>query len=235
MMSTKVGFGLLALAAVASAADKSLLSVKIVDRRDSATDYSYTIPSKFYANSTSTVNCGADFIGVNCYGGSTTTASAIGPRTIAYQVSGATLTLQMADGRIVVANCQSKYQLRFDYINRRSCRTPLVDDIEADFNGNNAKLIWPVSIDGKKVESETYKILGIFGGRQNQAAGASTEPAPVVQPPVAPSPVAAPTPSATPPSLFDVTFTSTPPNALVTISRQPIGRTPFITRHTPGI
>jgi len=39
---------------------------------------------------------------------------------------------------------------------------PLVDDIEAEFNGNKAKLQWPVSIDGKKIESETYKILGVL-------------------------------------------------------------------------
>jgi hypothetical protein len=37
-----------------------------------------------------------------------------------------------------------------------------VDSIEADFNGDNAKLIWPVSLDGKKMQSETYKILGIL-------------------------------------------------------------------------
>jgi len=42
--------------------------------------------------------------------------------------------------------------------NRRSCRTPLVDSIQAAFNGDNAKLIWPVSLDGKKMQSETYKI-----------------------------------------------------------------------------
>ena len=27
---------------------------------------------------------------------------------------------------------------------------------------DNAKLIWPVSLDGKKMQSETYKILGIL-------------------------------------------------------------------------
>jgi len=29
--------------------------------------------------------------------------------------------------------------------NRRSCRLPLVDDIEAEFKGDKAKLEWPVS------------------------------------------------------------------------------------------
>jgi hypothetical protein len=39
---------------------------------------------------------------------------------------------------------------------------PIVDNIQADFKGGNAKLIWPVSLDGKKMESETYKILGVL-------------------------------------------------------------------------
>ncbi len=39
---------------------------------------------------------------------------------------------------------------------------PLIDVIQADFKGKNAKLIWPVSLDGKKTESETYTILGIL-------------------------------------------------------------------------
>jgi hypothetical protein len=52
--------------------------------------------------------------------------------------------------------------------NRRSCRTPIVDNIEADFKGDNAKLIWPVSLDGKKMESETYKILGVLDKPKNE-------------------------------------------------------------------
>jgi hypothetical protein len=31
-----------------------------------------------------------------------------------------------------------------------------------EFSEDKAKLKWPVSIDGKKIESETYKILGIL-------------------------------------------------------------------------
>jgi hypothetical protein len=39
---------------------------------------------------------------------------------------------------------------------------PLVNEIQAEFDGDKAKLQWPVSIDGKKTESETYKILAIL-------------------------------------------------------------------------
>jgi hypothetical protein len=38
---------------------------------------------------------------------------------------------------------------------------PLVDTIQAEFNGDKAKLIWVVSLDGKKTQSETYKVLAI--------------------------------------------------------------------------
>jgi len=30
------------------------------------------------------------------------------------------------------------------------------------FEGDNAKLMWIVSIDGRKIESETYKILAVL-------------------------------------------------------------------------
>jgi len=78
--------------------------------------------------------------------------------------NGATFTLQLPDGRLAIVNCESKFaeHMAGRVGDRRSCRTPLVDSIEADFNGDNAKLIWPVSLDGKKMQSETYKILGIL-------------------------------------------------------------------------
>ncbi|MGH9685159.1 MAG: hypothetical protein ACRD4S_16290 [Candidatus Acidiferrales bacterium] len=46
----------------------------------------------------------------------------------------------------------------------RSCRVPLVDEFEADFHGDKAKLIWPTSLDGKKTASETYRIIAVAKG-----------------------------------------------------------------------
>jgi hypothetical protein len=45
---------------------------------------------------------------------------------------------------------------------RRSCKIPPANNIEVQFHGDKAKLKWPVSIDGKKLESETYKILAVL-------------------------------------------------------------------------
>ena len=79
---------------------------------------------------------------------------------------GATLTLQLPNGDTAVVNCSSKFQERFAGPgNVRSCRVPLVDSFEADFNGDKAKLMWPVSLDGKKTASETYKIIAVFKGK----------------------------------------------------------------------
>jgi hypothetical protein len=80
-----------------------------------------------------------------------------------FHVSGATLTLQLPDGRRAVVNCTYKFaeHMAGPIGNRRSCRVPLVDTIEAEFHGDAAKLFWVVSLDGKKVQSETYKILAV--------------------------------------------------------------------------
>jgi hypothetical protein len=88
------------------------------------------------------------------------------PQTRTYTVTGATLTLQLPDRRLVRVTCESKYSLRFDYINRRSCRTPPADEVTAEFNGNEAKLIWSVSLDNRKTQSETYTILNIVPPRR---------------------------------------------------------------------
>ncbi|MFY9741083.1 MAG: hypothetical protein WA252_11820 [Candidatus Sulfotelmatobacter sp.] len=75
---------------------------------------------------------------------------------------GATLTLKLPNGDSAVVNCTSKFRERFAGPgNVRSCRVPLVDDFVADFSGDKAKLIWPVSLDGKKNATETYKIIAV--------------------------------------------------------------------------
>jgi hypothetical protein len=110
------------------------LDVKIIDRQDKEDSYEY---AAIYNN------------------------AAVGKT---FQVHGATFTLQLPDGRLAIVNCESKFaeHMAGHAGNRRSCRMPIVDNIQADFKGGNAKLIWPVSLDGKKMESETYKILGVL-------------------------------------------------------------------------
>jgi hypothetical protein len=110
------------------------LDVKIIDRQDREDEYAY---AAVYNN----VAVGKSF-----------------------KVHGATFTLQLPDGRLAIVNCESKFaeHMAGRVGNRRSCRTPVADTIQADFTGDHAKLIWPVSLDGKKMQSETYRILGIL-------------------------------------------------------------------------
>ena len=149
----------------ATRATTQRLNVKIVDRHTSDTNYSYVIPGRVFTQTNVHASCLGYGNIVNCYGSGTTTGVIAPPLPVSYTVRGATFTLALPDGRFAVVNCDSKYALRGDYINTRSCRMPLVDDIRAEFKGDGAKLIWSVSLDGKKEKSETYKILSIISGR----------------------------------------------------------------------
>lgn len=141
--------GLVLCAALAAAQE---MNVKVIDRQESDTEYTYQPGVHASSRTTS--------------GGSTppnTTTTASPTKFSSFQVSGATLSLQLPDGRVAVVNCDSKFQQHLaGHPARRSCRTPPIDEIKADFKGSSAKLSWPVSVDGKKVESETYRILGVI-------------------------------------------------------------------------
>jgi len=147
---------------VPSSAQK--LNVKIIDRQDNETDYTYVVPAQWFSNSNTNVNCGGTDTNVNCNGTTNTTGTVSPAHQVPYHVRGATLTLQLPDGRGAVVNCESKFKERMAGRsgNHRSCRIPLVENIEAEFKGDNAKLIWVVSLDGKKMQSETYKVLAVL-------------------------------------------------------------------------
>ena len=76
-------------------------------------------------------------------------------------VRGAVLVLKLRDGRLANVACESKYALQGNGVNRRSCRIPGGNQLWAEFQGDKAKLTWLVSLDGSKVESETYNLTGI--------------------------------------------------------------------------
>jgi hypothetical protein len=154
---------LLLVCAVPASAQK--VQVKIIDRQDHDTDYSYVVPGHLYATSNANVNCNGTDSSVNCSGSGTTSGYSTPAYGVPFHVRGATFSLQLPDGRIAVVNCDAKFAEHFagPRGNHRNCREPIVDDIEANFHGDNAKLEWVVSLDGKKTESETYKVLGILG------------------------------------------------------------------------
>jgi hypothetical protein len=122
--------------------------------------YAFMIPG--YART----NCSASGFGSTVTGG----CSKVGQDSavLQYTVRGATLLLLLPDARMVVANCDSKTNWGWSLNAHRSCRVPLQGTvIDADFNGSKVNLKWSVSLDGRKKEGETYKILGILGVRKN--------------------------------------------------------------------
>jgi hypothetical protein len=148
-----------------------ILSVSIVDRKTSDSSYRYVAPATITSISRLDSNCSgyatnftpySTNVNVNCSGSARSEAVVNPSREYGYSVTGATFALKLPDGRHVIVNCESKYALKGDHINRRSCRIPMIDEIRVEFNADKAKLMWPTSIDGRKIESETYKILAIF-------------------------------------------------------------------------
>src|ERR1700733_11172376 len=95
----------------ASSASAQKLNVKIIDRQDKEDSYDYVA---VYNN--------------------------VAVRKT-FRVHGATFTLQLPDGRLAIVNCESKFaeHMAGHAGNRRSCRAPVVESIQADFNGGNAK------------------------------------------------------------------------------------------------
>lgn len=160
------------------------LAVKIINRQDNETDYSYVVPGYWTSNSNASVNCFGTTNTVNCNGQARTAGLSTPAQQVSFHVRGATLSVQLPDGRVAVVNCESKFAERLagPRGNHRSCRVPLVDDIDAEFKGDKAKLFWPVSMDGRKLQSETYTILGVLS--QSKIAAPAAAPLAAAKPPV---------------------------------------------------
>ena len=163
----KLAIAGLILTCVGTAAAQKF-DVKIVDHRDSESDYSYVVSSHFSSESNTQVNCYSS----SCNGSTSTSGYVTPAHEVPFHVRGATLTLQLPDGRLAVVNCESKFAERFagPQGNHRSCRVPLVEEVEVDFHADKAKLEWVVSLDGKKRQSETYKVLAVLPTPSVQAA-----------------------------------------------------------------
>jgi len=88
---------------------------------------------------------------VNCNGQPQRPVQARLPSKCQYHVRGTTFSSQLPDARVAVVNCESKFaeHLAGPAGNHRNCRVPLVYNIKAEFNGDKAKLVWVVSLDGR--------------------------------------------------------------------------------------
>lgn len=166
-MKSHVFIAVLLFPICASLAFGQKMDVKIIQRQSAETTYDYVVAGYSSSSSHANANCNAYGNTANCSGSSTANVYTIPPREVSFNVMGATYSLLLPDGRVAIVNCVSKFQERMagPAGNHRSCRMPLVDDIQADFKGNKAKLSWVVSLDGRKRESETYSILAVLPKR----------------------------------------------------------------------
>jgi len=139
------------------------MSVKIIKRQDGLTAYNFSVAGRSDTTTQTRVKCKDGSWDTKCTKTTTTETQYVAPQQGTYSVTGATLSLLLQDGRVAVVNCVSKLSLFTPGPQtQRSCRIPPVDDIQAEFKGKNAKLAWPVSVDGLKLESETYKIVALL-------------------------------------------------------------------------
>ncbi|HEX2713333.1 MAG TPA: hypothetical protein VHM88_14130 [Candidatus Acidoferrales bacterium] len=147
------------LLALPVGAKKLKVPVRIVEQRESGQEFVISYPGYQSANCTGSAYGSQTYaVGqANCYGMSMPG----GQRN--YTVRGYALTLLLPDQRMVVVTCEKKTNWTEWSMNwYRSCRHPTTTTLDAEFNGDKAKLEWSVSLDGSKKQSETYKIVAIL-------------------------------------------------------------------------
>lgn len=160
-----LGLVVLSLTFSVMQATAQTVEASVLYRQDSDNRYIAVIPGYSGPESDITGACLLDPDPANC-----PTIAANGTNDNPnYMLIGTTLSLLLPDGRVAVVNCQNRYSARGTYINRRSCGMPMVPRVEAEFNGPLAKLTWSAGPDGKKTESETYKVVAMLSRRTDTA------------------------------------------------------------------
>jgi hypothetical protein len=156
-MWVAAALAILSLASCVPPASAQKLDATVLYRQNSDTDYSAVVPGY-----SATTDCAADITNPDC--AAPAHAPGLNPAMgeLAINVVGTTLSLLLPDGRVAVVNCVNKYSSRGTYINRRSCGMPLVEHVQAEIKGSSAKLEWPIGTDGRKTESETYRIVALL-------------------------------------------------------------------------
>jgi hypothetical protein len=152
------GLALFSLAFGSALVSAQKIEARVLYRQNSEGNYAALIPNQEGILPDGIVDCAADIANQACEGPSQPAA----PGQPLLNVSGTTLSLLLPDGKVAVVNCVNKYSSRSDMIVRRSCAMPMVEHVEADFEGPRAKLKWLVGPDGRKTESETYKVVALL-------------------------------------------------------------------------
>lgn len=168
-----LGLVALSLAFSVRSAFAQKLDVSVLYRQDSDSRYVAVIPGYTGPESDITGACMLDPDPANCPK-IDATASNDKP---SYLLIGTTLSLQLPDGRVALVNCQNqnRYSSKGIPNNRHTCGMPMVQHVQAEFAGQNAKLEWPIGADGRKTETEMYKVVAMLEKRTDTARVSSDE------------------------------------------------------------
>ena len=101
-------FGLILVCAIPASAQK--LAVKIIDRQEHDSNYTYFVPGHSYSNTNANANCNGDETNVNCSGTSTT-------NTTSHACAARVIQCARRDDFAVVARrshcrCELRHQIR---------------------------------------------------------------------------------------------------------------------------
>jgi len=173
--STWLAFALAAISPIFSiqSARAQKLDASVLYRQDSDVAYHAVIPGYSGPNADVTGACTLDPDPANCPAPRNSADTSAEPT---YTLIGTTLSLGLPDGRIAVVNCVDRHSTRGTYINRHSCGMPLVERVGVEFSGRSAKLSWPAAPDGKRTETETYRVVAVLAKPADNNQVASTEP-----------------------------------------------------------
>ena len=147
------------------------IEASVLYRQDSDNRYIAVVPGYSGPDADITGACMLDPDPENC----PAVDSASERGEVNYLLVGTTLSLLLPDGRVALVNCVNRYSAKGTYVNRRSCGMPMVEHVEAEFIGQSAKLKWQVGTDGKKIESETHKVVAMLEKRTESARVSTSE------------------------------------------------------------
>ena len=160
-----LGLTAFSLACSVPTASAQKVEASVLYRQDSDNQYIAVVPGYSGPDSDITGACLLDPDPANCP--KVNSSSETGNPN--YMLTGTTLSLLLPDGRVALVNCQNRYSSKGTYITHHSCGMPMVQRVEADITGQVAKLTWPVGTDGKKIETETYKVIAMLDKRTDTA------------------------------------------------------------------
>ena len=168
-----IGLAIASLTFSVPSAFAQKIEASVLYRQDSDIRYFAVVPGYSGPDADTTGACMLDPDPANC----PAVDFAYARGEVNYILVGTSLSLLLPDGRVALVNCVNRYSAKGNYVNRRSCGMPMVEHVEAEFIGHSAKLKWQVGTDGKKTESETYKVVAMLEKRIESALVSTPETA----------------------------------------------------------